>query len=163
MPLWAKIETRSPLRTPRWCKAPANRSIADTASASGYRDRPSTTRFCRAAGLRRRAGAGASTWAREPSNWRAADHFVVPQLGIVRGARAAATVIVDHDAVGLGTGHDLAQAAGIEYDHPRGATDRKAPVFLEIRDAGGRRADQRRRIRQRMIEMQDADRLAKVI
>src|SRR5262249_12430903 len=117
--------------------------------SSWYRDRPSTTRFCRAAGLRRRVGAGASTWAREPSNWLAADDFVVPQLGIVRGARAAAAAIVDHDAVGLGTRHDLAQAAGIEYDQPRGATDRKAPVSLEIRDPGGRRADQRRRIRQR--------------
>jgi hypothetical protein len=36
-------------------------------------------------------------------------------------------------------------------------------VLLEIRDAGGHWPDQRRRIRQRMVEVQDPDRLAKSI
>ncbi len=81
----------------------------------------------------------------------------LPEFGIVGDGGRHHPAAVDHDTVGLGPRDQLVHAAGVEGDKTRRhAGFETAAGSGEAGDRGGQRADEGRRLRDRMIEVQDA-------
>ena len=81
------------------------------------------------------------------------------QFLVVRQLAGLAAAVPDHDAVGLRTRHQLVHRARVEQDQVSRRAGAQHAV-VDAHDRGRHRVTERRRVAVRMIEMQDAHRLA---